>query len=159
LLKLPALPADNGLVPLSRRIPLLLAVAVLAVALALVPGRAESADWSDHAAAALWTGPTTATVTHAAAAVKAHVDPSGPATVWFEYGETTAYGSRTAPTTVGAVRGLPKLRETLPRLKPGTTYHVRLVAQDAHGRVAGPDTRFVTRSAATPARASAAPAA
>jgi hypothetical protein len=142
-------------VPLSRRIPLLLVVAALAVALALVPGRAESADWSEHPGAALWAGPTTATVTQRTAAVKARLDPAGPATVWFEYGATTAYGHRTAPATVAAVRGLPKLRETLARLAPGTTYHVRVVAQDASGRVWGPDTRFVTPSA-TASRAPAA---
>jgi hypothetical protein len=137
-------------VPLSRRIPLLLAVAALAVALALVPGRAESADWSDHTAAALWAGPTTATVAHATTTLKAHVDPHGPTTVWFEYGATTAYGSRTSPATVDPVSGLRKLRERLAGLKRGTTYHVRLVAQDATGRVSGPDTRFLTPPAPVP---------
>ena len=135
---------------LSRRLPLLLAVTALAAALALVPGRAESADWNARAAATapLWVGPTTATVEASAASVSGHVDPRSTTEVWFEYGPTTAYGSRTVSRTVRlGPAPMVETRGTLPGLRPGAAYHVRLVARDDTGRVVGPDTRLVAAPA------------
>jgi len=137
-------------VPLSRRFPLVLAVAALAAALALVPGRAESADWNDRTAAsgALWVGPTTAVVSDVAAVVTASASSDKPTTAWFEYGPTAAYGSRTTSISLGTPKGGARILGKLSGLVAATEYHVRLVAQDARGRVAGSDTRFVTASAA-----------
>ena len=136
--------------PLSRRFPLILAVTALAAALALVPGRAESADWNDRTAAggALWVGPTTAVVSDVAAVVTASASSDKPTTAWFEYGPTAAYGSRTTSISLGTPKAGARILGNLSGLVAATEYHVRLVAQDARGRVAGSDTRFVTASAA-----------
>lgn len=136
--------------PLSRRFLLAFAVAALAAALALVPGRAESADWGERAAAAgpLWVGPTTATVSDVAAAVAASVSSDTPTMAWFEYGPTTAYGSRTTSVALEKPKNGARIGGRLSGLLPATEYHVRLVAEDDHGRVNGADTRFVTASTA-----------
>lgn len=71
----------------------------------------------------------------------------GPGSDYFQYGPSTAYGASTAPegfdislsplTTSAAVGGL----------APGTTYHMRLVAENAGGVTYGPDTVFTTARA------------
>ncbi len=122
----------------------------------VVPLRAEDAS----GAPALTAEATSVEVVNETTArLTATVHPKRATTVWYEYGPTTAYGSRTADAEVGdqlvdvgRLVGV-KIRATLTRLAPGTEYHVRLVAQDNQAVVRGPDTRFVTPLSATPAPA------
>lgn len=73
----------------------------------------------------------------------------------FEYGATEAYG-QSVPSPTGEVGGgsLVFVAEEIDGLLPNTTYHFRLVAQNAQGIVTTPDETFRTRSlAAEPNRA------
>jgi len=75
------------------------------------------------------------------------VNPNGNTTeYWFEYGETTAYGTK-IPIPNGS-RGGGKdayVTESIEGLKPETTYHFRLVAQNTKGTTEGADRAFTTR--------------
>ncbi|HSS43166.1 MAG TPA: hypothetical protein VLK37_11535 [Solirubrobacterales bacterium] len=76
------------------------------------------------------------------------VTPAGLQTTYhFEYGTTTAYGSR-APLEAEAPAGNRRVPRTVQRpisgLQPGTTYHYRLVAENAIGETLGDDRTFTT---------------
>lgn len=76
----------------------------------------------------------------------------------FEYGTTTAYGSRVPLSTeapAGNQRAPLAVSQFIAGLQPGTTYHYRLVAENAVGRTDGVDHTFTTvdPSEAFPARA------
>lgn len=76
----------------------------------------------------------------------------------FDYGTTTAYGSSTpgGPSTAAGPDG--NQRETISGLTPGTTYHVRFVAQSAGGEQAfGADATAETGQAAPTPKLSASP--
>ena len=67
------------------------------------------------------------------------VEPNGQATTaWFEYGTTTAYGNQTSVTSIAA-NAAPLEFGTVVFGTSGTTYHYRLVAQNASGTVYGDD--------------------
>ena len=125
------------------RIRLLAPLVVLAVALAAVPALAAE--------------PTTNTsdaqdVTATTAIVSGTVNPRGvPTTAYFEYGTTTAYGSRTPDQVVGADNGNKTVSATLAGLTPGTNSHVRIVATNADGASTGDDQTFTTPAASGPA--------
>jgi hypothetical protein len=79
------------------------------------------------------------------------VNPEGGQSIYhFEYGLTTAYGSR-IPQGIEAVAGngrSPRIfSRTIEGLQPGTTYHYRLVAQNSAGLVDGGDRTFTTLAA------------
>lgn len=78
--------------------------------------------------------------------VEGHIlNPSGSTTaVWFEHGDTTAYGSTTAPVQY-AIAGAVAHRATLSGLVPTSTRHYRLVAQNAAGTCRGNDRTFRTQ--------------
>jgi hypothetical protein len=87
-----------------------------------------------------------------AASVTGTVAPLGiQATYYFEYGETTAYGSRVPDSDSAGVAGdgfgPRSVRRSLSGLKAGTLYHYRLVGLSAVGRIAGADRTFTTGSA------------
>ncbi len=87
--------------------------------------------------------PTTVTLTGS-------VDPRGRGTSWqFEYGTTTAYGSKTRSNNAGSKPGSVAVDEQLKDLKPGTTYHYRLVASNKVGKATGADATFATPQAVT----------
>jgi DNA-binding beta-propeller fold protein YncE len=82
------------------------------------------------------------------------INPYGVQTTYlYEYGETTAYG-RTVPAGAPGVAGSGHASRSFPRpvrgLRPGTTYHYRLVARNAIGTSAGADAAFTT-AASNPA--------
>ncbi|HXB65029.1 MAG TPA: hypothetical protein VNV42_09175 [Solirubrobacteraceae bacterium] len=87
----------------------------------------------------------------AGARFTAMVDPEGSETyVYFQYGETEAYGMSTTPIDVGSASAVQTVGPVdSGELIPGTTYHVRVVAANPAGTVYGPDATFTT-SAKTP---------
>ena len=83
-------------------------------------------------------GPTSATLTGT-------VNPNGRATTWyFEYGTGTSYGAKTSAKSAGSGTTNQTVAESLTALKPGTTYHYRLVAENDAGRTSGADGLFTT---------------
>jgi phosphodiesterase/alkaline phosphatase D-like protein len=88
-------------------------------------------------------------VTATSAVVSGTVNPHGRGSAaWFEYGTTTKYGSRTSDQDSGYGQTDRPLSATLGGLRPGTTYHYRLVGRSDAGTVGGGDRTF--RTTATP---------
>ncbi|MFL5843740.1 MAG: choice-of-anchor D domain-containing protein, partial [Solirubrobacteraceae bacterium] len=78
------------------------------------------------------------------ATVNGTVDPqASPTTAHFDFGTTTAYGSRTPEVSVGS-GGVVSVSAMLSKLKNKTTYHFRLVAHNAGGTTNGADATFFT---------------
>jgi hypothetical protein len=63
---------------------------------------------------------------------------------YFEYGATTAYGSRTAEANAGSGDGFVGVSAPLAGLAPGTSYHYRLVATNSRGTTIGEGKEFET---------------
>jgi phospholipase C len=73
-----------------------------------------------------------------------------PTTYWYEWGPTTAYGNATAPQTLSDYHHDYRFGPTaLTGLDALTTYHFRLVAQNAAGTTFGNDVVFTTTGAPT----------
>jgi Tol biopolymer transport system component len=70
-----------------------------------------------------------------------------PTTYWFEYGTTTAYGTRTADFSAPFPVGQQAVSADLTNLQTSVTYHVRLVARNAIGTTTGADQTFRTNRA------------
>jgi len=83
-------------------------------------------------------------VTQTAATVNGVASPAGTsATVWFEWGMTTAYGNTTAPRAVSG--GVPvNFSETIPNLFPGGVFHYRAVLALVGNMVTGTNQTFTT---------------
>jgi hypothetical protein len=83
-----------------------------------------------------------------AAILRGSVDPEGlPSGYRFEYGTTSAYGSKAPSLFAGeGDRSLP-VSQPLSGLQPGTTYHFRFVAQNVTGTKVGEDRHFTTLAA------------
>ncbi len=69
---------------------------------------------------------------------------------FFEYGTTSAYGSRTADAAPDPAGAPSDAAADLGGLAPGTTYHYRLVARSADGTATGADRTFRTADAPPP---------
>jgi hypothetical protein len=87
-------------------------------------------------------------VSETSAVLNGTINPVGlPTTYHFEYGTTTAYGSR-VPAGIEAVAGGERsdkrFGRTIAGLAPATTYHFRLVAQNSVGTSEGADLTFTT---------------
>ena len=79
------------------------------------------------------------------ATLRGLVTPNGEETTyWFQYGRTKHYGKRTQVRAAGAGAGRP-VSVLVKRLKPGKTYHFRLVATSVSGRTYGVDRKFRTK--------------
>ncbi|HEY5288082.1 MAG TPA: fibronectin type III domain-containing protein [Solirubrobacteraceae bacterium] len=63
---------------------------------------------------------------------------------YFEYGTTTAYGSRTPEASAGSGDEFVKISAPLAGLAPGTSYHYRLVVTNGRGTTIGKDKEFET---------------
>jgi hypothetical protein len=93
---------------------------------------------------AVVTGPASG-VSSTLATVNGTVNPQGqPTSYHFQYGTTTGYGSLTATMNAGSGTTNVAVLAKLAGLKPGTTYHYRLVAQNATGTATGGDRTFTT---------------
>ena len=86
-------------------------------------------------------------VTRNGATLNGSFDPNGEATsYYFEYGLTESYGTTVpaSPKSGGSGSGNTPGTETIAGLTPGTTYHFRIVAQNAVGTTPGQDLTFST---------------
>lgn len=73
------------------------------------------------------------------------VTPRGASTTYrFEYGSSAAYGHTTALASAGAGATGRSVSAVIGGLRPGATYHFRLVASNRAGQVRGPDRLFST---------------
>jgi hypothetical protein len=78
-------------------------------------------------------------VTGSSARVIGRLDPHGSSTtVYFEYGTTTSYGSRT-PNQIKTGNNYQDVLAIIAGLAPETTYHFRIVATNAFGTRYGTD--------------------
>src|SRR5712691_932520 len=119
----------------GKRIALAAAVAA-AVALVSFGGSARAAAPTATTGPATAIGSTTATVTGS-------VVPGGLATSWHvEYGTSTSYGSTTASASAGSGTAVVNITSNLTSLKPGATYHYRVVATNTAGTTHGGDAVF-----------------
>ena len=111
------------------------------MAVATSPAVAVAAPPSANTAAATDVTATTATL-------NGFVNPNKEdTTYYFEYGTTTAYGSRTPDQTATGNAGK-DVEAKITGLSPGTTYHYRLVATNPSGSDRGDDVAFTTLGAA-----------
>ena len=69
----------------------------------------------------------------------------------FLYGTTTSYTSETGSLDIGAAFTPQPVTGQISGLTPGTTYHVRLGANNSAGRIQGDDVTFTTAAASQPA--------
>jgi hypothetical protein len=91
-------------------------------------------------------------VTTGRATLTGSVNPNGDATeYYFEYGETTSYGSSTPVQDIPAGEAPVGVAEPLSGLTPGKTYHFRLVASSAAGGpIDGADQKLATQPQTPP---------
>jgi len=107
-------------------------------------------DQTFTAPAASLTKPTATTlpasgITQTGATLAGTVNPQGQATTYkFDYGPTTAYGSRTPVQQAGAGTAEVPASAIVANLQPGIAYHYRLVASSLAGTVLGGDQTFTT---------------
>jgi hypothetical protein len=133
----------NGNREQGSRDPLGLTALWLVVATCAIAGTPASAS----------AAPPTAT-TEAATAVRYHeatlegaVNPEGSATsYWFEYGETTSYGTKIpiSSKSVGSGTSSVSVSQPATGLNESTTYHFRVVAEGGGETVLGEDATFKT---------------
>jgi hypothetical protein len=84
-------------------------------------------------------------VTVSSATLNGTVDPNGRATsVYFQYGTSTSYGSRTATKSAGSGTTVTAVSAAVSGLRPGRVYHFRLVARSDAGTSRGVDRTFST---------------
>jgi hypothetical protein len=110
---------------------------------------AGTARGSDHTfvASAAPTVTTTAasSVNDTTATVHGSVNPNGQATtVYFEYGTSTSYGTKTPAASGGSGTSTRNVSAALRGLTAGASYHFRLVATNAAGTTSGADQAFTT---------------
>lgn len=109
-------------------------------------GAACDAGAYEVASPSATTGPSTG-VDSSNATLTGSVRPnSSDASVQFEYGPTTGYGSQTAVQHLGGVSDQ-AVSAALTGLSPSTTYHFRVVATAADGTATGADQTFTTAAA------------
>ena len=109
--------------------------------------RGSDGIFTTLAAPGVVTGSATA-ITVSSATLNGSVDPNARATTWwFEYGTSTAYGSKTAVANAGSGTGPKGVAAKITGLQKGRTYHYRLVAMSDGGTTHGADASFLTSSA------------
>jgi hypothetical protein len=97
------------------------------------------------------TSPATA-VGASTATLNGSVVPNGQTTTaYFEYGATTSYGLQTGQLSIGAGTTPVAVSAPVAGLRPGQTYHFRLVAMSGAGTADGADLIFTSPAAPAPA--------
>ena len=136
-------PRRNADTPVVSNGAMKLAVAaVVTLALAVLPGGALALAPSATTGAASAIGRNTATIAGT-------VDPQGTDTTYhFEYGTAVGYGLATPTVAAGSAAGARPWRRRSGGLTIATTYHYRLVADNADGVSAGADRTFATSNGA-----------
>jgi sugar lactone lactonase YvrE/phosphodiesterase/alkaline phosphatase D-like protein len=105
-------------------------------------------SWSVKAEPPIATTSSATSLTAAGATLKGTVNPEGLATTYyFEYGETTAYGSKTSEASAGSGTSGKAYEEAIAGLKANTTYHFRILAKGGGYTVEGKDKSFTTLKA------------
>jgi hypothetical protein len=94
--------------------------------------------------AAETTPPSSVTTTMAVANGVAVNPDLAQGTAFFQYGKTTAYGTRTATKPVGAITRHMPISIRLAGLAPGTRYHYRLVVTNSVRSITGADQQLTT---------------
>lgn len=90
-------------------------------------------------------GQRTTRVGELSAKLVGQLNPSGLTSSYhFEYGRTSAYGSRTRSSTVAAGASSVRVTALVKHLRPKTRYHYRLVASNSAATTAGGDSSFGT---------------
>lgn len=87
-------------------------------------------------------------MTSTSATLNGTINPEGSTTTYqFEYGTTTAYGTKAPLVAISAGAGVSpvSVNRGISGLTPNTTYHYRLVATNQAGEVEGADGTFVTK--------------
>jgi len=108
---------------------------------------AKDSSFTASSAPSVDTGDVTS-ITPTTAVMHGSVTPNGLSTTWwFEFGLTTSYGSKTSNQSAGSGTSARAVSATARSLKPGNTYHYRLVAQNSSGRTYGSDRTFSTAGA------------
>jgi len=108
-----------------------------------------------NAAPALALSPAVETLAASAIAEKGatlngKVNPNGAETkMYFEYGTTTSYGSKTSEVSVGSGTTTLEKSQAISGLSANTTYHYRVVASNSAGSSHGIDRTFTTAGAPT----------
>jgi hypothetical protein len=122
-----------------------LILSLLVLALSLVVGTASALA----AKPVVTTDPAT-DITPVGATLHGTTDPRGVASsAFFQYGTTKSYGKKTPVQSAGVSPGAVPLSAGITGLKSSTTYHFRIVAQNADGKVNGPDRSFKTAAPTT----------
>src|SRR4051795_10278484 len=125
----------------TPRLTLSLLVTVLGLAFGATPALAAKATATTDPAS---------DVTPIGATLHGTVDPRGTATsAFFQYGKTKNYGTNTPNQSAGVSPGAIPLSAGVTGLKSSTTYHFRIVAQNADGRTNGKDQTFKTAAPTT----------
>src|SRR5664279_2234246 len=79
------------------------------------------------------------------------VNPNGQQTSYaFQWGPASAYGHETPLTSAGDGTAATPVSSVLPGLRPGSTYHFRIIATSASGVSVGSDQTFATTGIAPP---------
>ncbi|HWX09271.1 MAG TPA: hypothetical protein VNY33_04775 [Gaiellaceae bacterium] len=103
------------------------------------------------AAAPIVTTKAAASVTDSTATLNGSVNPNGQATtVYFEYGTSTSYGTKTPAASAGAGTAAKNMAAAVNALTGGATYHFRIVATNAAGTTTGTDMTFTTTGRPVP---------
>jgi hypothetical protein len=98
-------------------------------------------------------GPSTA-VSSSTAVVSGSVKPNGALTTyWYEYGETTALGTRTSAQQIGSGFTLTPTPAFITGLRASTVYYFRLSANNRFGTVTGSTITFQTNNTPAPTAA------
>lgn len=140
----------RGEIPMSKRafLAFLAVVALAGSGLVIASGALASIDPTVTAG-------TASAVTDTSATVAGSVNPNGQATTYaFEYGTSTYYTEQTAVQNAGYGTKPATVTAELRGLRPGTTYHFRILAANADRTSAGSDATFTTAGLAPPPSAS-----
>lgn len=123
----------------SKRLGLLMAM--LAISVCVIGVNASTAFALSPAVETL----SASSVAEKGATLNGKVNPNGAETkVYFEYGTTTSYGSKTAEVNVGSGTTTLEQAQAISGLSANTTYHYRIVATNSAGSSQGVDKTFTT---------------